>query len=150
MKEKRTILIGGQQGEGIASTGLIIMKALAGLGYFGYGERHFSSRIKGGNTHLLMTISTEPVHCISGDIDILLAFDEATIIKNISRMKSDSTLLVDDVVQFQDEQLPKKRICRLPMTTLAKEHGSPLMKNTCAIGHLGKLMNLHLKILSER
>lgn len=40
--------VGGQQGEGIESTGEIFSIALNRLGYYLYGYRHFSSRIKGG------------------------------------------------------------------------------------------------------
>lgn len=39
--------VGGQQGEGIESTGEIFSMAMNRLGYFLYGYRHFSSRIKG-------------------------------------------------------------------------------------------------------
>lgn len=39
--------VGGQQGEGIESTGEIFAMAMNRLGYHLYGYRHFSSRIKG-------------------------------------------------------------------------------------------------------
>ena len=43
--------VGGQQGEGVDSTGEIFAIALNRLGYYLYGYRHFSSRIKGGHTN---------------------------------------------------------------------------------------------------
>ncbi len=48
MREQLSWKVGGQQGEGIESTGEIFASALNRLGYYLYGYRHFSSRIKGG------------------------------------------------------------------------------------------------------
>ena len=48
--------VGGQQGEGIESTGEIFAMAMNRLGYHLYGYRHFSSRIKGGHTNNKITV----------------------------------------------------------------------------------------------
>ena len=46
MKSQISWKVGGQQGEGIESTGEIFATAMNRKGYFLYGYRHFSSRIK--------------------------------------------------------------------------------------------------------
>ncbi|GAA3323812.1 hypothetical protein GCM10020331_049180 [Ectobacillus funiculus] len=48
--------------------------ALNRLGYYLYGYRHFSSRIKGGHTNNKIRVSTTDVRSISDDLDILVAF----------------------------------------------------------------------------
>ena len=53
--------IGGQQGEGIESAGEILASTLNRLGYYLYGYRQFSSRIKGGHTDNKLRISISPL-----------------------------------------------------------------------------------------
>lgn len=149
MSWQKTILIGGIQGEGVASTGINLMKSLSGIGYYAYGERKFSSRIKGGNTQIVMTISDVPVQCAASDIDILLAFDDETVQLNRTRMAENGVMLLDESVSLTHEEQPLGKHFSLPLTTLAKDHGSQLMKNTCAIGFLGKMLEIDLKILEE-
>ena len=47
MKPQISWKVGGQQGEGIESTGELFATAMNRKGYYLYGYRHFSSRIKG-------------------------------------------------------------------------------------------------------
>ena len=65
--------VGGQQGEGIESTGEIFCLALNRMGYYLYGYRHFSSRIKGGHSNNKIRISTHPLGSISDELDVLVA-----------------------------------------------------------------------------
>ena len=67
-----------KQGEGIESTGEIFATAMNRKGYF-YTVIALSSRIKGGHTNNKIRVSTSPVHAISDDLDILVAFDQETI-----------------------------------------------------------------------
>ncbi|WRN71703.1 2-oxoacid:acceptor oxidoreductase family protein [Staphylococcus aureus] len=46
MKPQLSWKVGGQQGEGIESTGKIFATAMNRKGYYLYGYRHFSSRIR--------------------------------------------------------------------------------------------------------
>ena len=62
-------------------------------GYYLYGYRHFSSRIKGGHTNNKIRVSTAPVHAISDDLDILVAFDQETIELNHHEMREDSIII---------------------------------------------------------
>ena len=64
-------------------------------GYYLYGYRHFSSRIKGGHTNNKIRVSTTPVHAISDYLDILIAFDQETIDVNHHEMREDSIILAD-------------------------------------------------------
>src|SRR6476660_3385078 len=82
--------VGGQQGEGIESTGEIFAIALNRLGYYLYGYRHFSSRIKGGHTNNKIRVST-----ISDDLDILVAFDQETIDVNYKELHRGGVILAD-------------------------------------------------------
>src|SRR4051812_15627281 len=87
--------VGGQQGEGIESTGEVFSIALNRLGYYLYGYRHFSSRIKGGHTNNKIRVSTTQVRSISDDLDILVAFDQETIDVNVHELRSGGIVLAD-------------------------------------------------------
>ena len=87
--------VGGQQGEGIESTGEIFSTAMNRLGYHLYGYRHFSSRIKGGHTNNKINVRTSTVHTIPDDLDILVAFDQETIEVNYKELTKDGVILAD-------------------------------------------------------
>ena len=74
--------IGGEQGQGIDSTGEMLATVCNRLGYYIYGYRQFSSRIKGGHSNYKIRIGTEPVASTSSDLDVLVAIDQETIDKN--------------------------------------------------------------------
>lgn len=142
MKSQVSWKVGGQQGEGIESTGEIFATAMNRKGYYLYGYRHFSSRIKGGHTNNKIRVSTTPVHAISDDLDVLVAFDQETIVLNHHEMREDSVILADSKAKPEKPEDCKAQLIVLPFTEIAKELGTPLMKNMVAIGATAALMQL--------
>ena len=142
MKAQVSWKVGGQQGEGIESTGEIFATAMNRKGYYLYGYRHFSSRIKGGHTNNKIRVSTTPVHAISDDLDILVAFDQETIVLNHHEMREDSVILADSKAKPEKPEDCKAQFIVLPFTEIAKDLGTPLMKNMVAIGATAALMQL--------
>ncbi|NHM93453.1 MULTISPECIES: 2-oxoacid:acceptor oxidoreductase subunit alpha [Staphylococcus] len=142
MKSQVSWKVGGQQGEGIESTGEIFATAMNRKGYYLYGYRHFSSRIKGGHTNNKIRVSTTPVHAISDNLDILVAFDQETIALNHHEMREDSVILADSKAKPVKPEDCKAQLVVLPFTEIAKELGTPLMKNMVAIGATSALMQL--------
>lgn len=137
--------VGGQQGEGIESTGEIFSKALSRKGYFLYSYRHFSSRIKGGHTNNLVHVSTNEVSTIPKHVDILVAFDQETIDLNHHEVPGNGIIIADE--QFKPT-LPTERghLYAVPLTKIAREHGTKLMKNMVAIGATCAAINLETSI----
>lgn len=134
--------VGGQQGEGIESTGEIFSMAMNRLGYFLYGYRHFSSRIKGGHTNNKITVRPTEVRAIADDLDILVAFDQETIDVNYKELTENGVILADakfDPVKPEDSKAP---LFAVPFTEIAAELGTSLMKNMVAIGSTASLLNL--------
>ena len=134
--------VGGQQGEGIESTGEIFATAMNRLGYHLYGYRHFSSRIKGGHTNNKITVRPTEVRSIADDLDILVAFDQETIDVNYKELTPSSIILADakfNPVAPEDCVAP---LYAVPFTEIAAELGTSLMKNMVAIGSTAALLNL--------
>lgn len=141
--------VGGQQGEGIESTGEIFCIALNRLGYFLYGYRHFSSRIKGGHTNNKIRVSTTEVRSISKNLDILVAFDQETIDLNSHELESTGMVLADAKFNPVIPENCKASLMVVPFTQIATELGTSLMKNMVAIGASAAIMNLDKSIFSE-
>ncbi|MGE7947214.1 2-oxoacid:acceptor oxidoreductase subunit alpha [Lysinibacillus sp. NPDC093688] len=141
--------VGGQQGEGIESTGEIFSTAMNRLGYFLYGYRHFSSRIKGGHTNNKITVRPTEVRSIADDLDILVAFDQETIDVNYKELTENGIILADskfDPVKPEDSKAP---LFAVPFTEVAAELGTSLMKNMVAIGATASLLNLEDEVFQN-
>lgn len=134
--------VGGQQGEGIESTGEIFATAMNRLGYHLYGYRHFSSRIKGGHTNNKITVRPEEVRFIADDLDILVAFDQETIDVNYKELTENGIIMADAKFDPKNPEDCKASLYAVPFTEIAAELGTSLMKNMVAIGATAALMNL--------
>lgn len=141
--------VGGQQGEGIESTGEIFAKTLNRLGYHLYGYRHFSSRIKGGHTNNNIRISTTPVQALADQVDILVAFDQETIDFCRHELRPGAVIIAEASI---NPHLPAESgivLCALPMATLAAEAGSAQMKNMVALGASLTLLGIESESCQE-
>lgn len=141
--------VGGQQGEGIESTGEIFSTAMNRLGYFLYGYRHFSSRIKGGHTNNKITVRATEVRSIADDLDILIAFDQETIDVNYKEVKEQGIILADAKFEPVNPEDSKAPLFAVPFTEIATELGTSLMKNMVAIGATAALLNLEDKVFQS-
>lgn len=148
MKKDLSWKVGGQQGEGIESTGEIFSKTLNRLGYYLYGYRHFSSRIKGGHTNNKIRVSTEKVQAVADDLDILLAFDQETIDLNYHELHDNGVIIADAKFKPVKPEESKATLYSVPFTEIASELGTSLMKNMVAIGATCAVMNLDVEDFS--
>ncbi|TKD71618.1 2-oxoacid:acceptor oxidoreductase subunit alpha [Pseudalkalibacillus hwajinpoensis] len=134
MIEQLSWKVGGQQGEGIESTGEIFAIALNRMGYYLYGYRHFSSRIKGGHTNNKIRVSTNEVRSVSDDLDMLIAFDQETIDVNAHELHSGGIIIGDAKFKPVKPEGCKAELVIIPFSEIATELGTSLMKNMVAIG----------------
>jgi len=140
--------IGGQQGEGVESTDRIFSTALNRLGYYLYGYRHFSSRIKGGHTNNKIRISTKPIRAISDDLDILVAFDQESIDLNAGELRAGGVIVADAKFNPVVPEGVDARLFAVPITAIAEDLGTSLMKNMVASGASWALLGLPLEVFN--
>lgn len=141
--------IGGQQGEGVESTDRIFSTALNRLGYYLYGYRHFSSRIKGGHTNNKIRISTKPIRSISDDLDILVAFDQESIDLNAHELRENAVVVADAKFNPTLPEGINARLFPVPITAIAEELGTSLFKNMAASGASWALLGLPLEVFNK-
>ncbi|MBA4494424.1 2-oxoacid:acceptor oxidoreductase subunit alpha [Paenactinomyces guangxiensis] len=146
--------VGGQQGEGIDSAGEILSTALNRKGYYLYGYRHFSSRIKGGHSNTKIRISTNPIRSISDELDILVAFDQETIDLNAYELIPNGVILADAKFNPTVPEGVSARLLAVPFTKIAEEAGMAQMKNMVAVGAsialLGVPLDSFKDVIEER
>jgi 2-oxoglutarate ferredoxin oxidoreductase subunit alpha len=136
--------VGGTQGEGIDSTGDIFATTLNRLGYYLFTYRHFMSLIKGGHTNYKVRVAESPVRYHGDDLDILVAFDQRTIDENVYELTEDGVLIYDSS-KLKSPVIPdgiQVKLCPVPVTDMAKELGSPIMKNMVASGVSAAIVGL--------
>ncbi|MBT2649537.1 2-oxoacid:acceptor oxidoreductase subunit alpha [Bacillus sp. ISL-34] len=141
--------VGGQQGEGIESTGEIFCIALNRLGYYLYGYRHFSSRIKGGHTNNKIRVSTTETRAISDDLDILVAFDQETIDVNYKELHDGGIIIADAKFKPVCPEDTKAELYIVPFTEIAAELGTSLMKNMVAIGATCAVLGMEISVFND-
>ncbi|GIQ65214.1 pyruvate ferredoxin oxidoreductase subunit alpha [Paenibacillus cisolokensis] len=123
--------------------------ALNRLGYYLYGYRHFSSRIKGGHTNNKIRISTKPIRAISDDLDILVAFDQESIDLNSHELRPGGVVVADAKFNPTLPDGVDARLFAVPITAIAEELGTSLMKNMVASGASWALLGLPLEVFNK-
>ncbi|HEU4962740.1 MAG TPA: 2-oxoacid:acceptor oxidoreductase subunit alpha [Bacilli bacterium] len=135
--------VGGAQGEGIESTADIFALSMFRLGYYVATYRHFMSLIKGGHTNGKVRVTADKKGHHGDDLHILVAFDQETINHNFHELVEGSVLIYDTAIK--NAEVPDNdhvTVVPAPLTDIAKECGSPIMKNMVSIGITAAIIGL--------
>ncbi len=137
-------MIGGDQGEGIDATGDVFGRVLSRLGYYIYGYRHFSSRIKGGHTNFTVRIAPQPVLAPQDKVQVLVALTQETIDRNCGQLEAGAPLLADSQLKPTLPEGSTARLVEMPLTQIAREIGAPVVRNMVAVGASAAFFGLPL------
>ncbi|MBX6722898.1 MAG: 2-oxoacid:acceptor oxidoreductase subunit alpha, partial [Dactylosporangium sp.] len=141
--------VGGQQGEGIESSGDILSAVLARQGYHVYGYRIFSSRIKGGHTNYRVRVSTKPIRTPNEDLQILVAFDQESIDLNATEVVPGGVVIADSHAKPKLPEGIQATLLDIPLTEIAQDNGNQLMRNIVAIGATAYALGLPKEAFHE-
>src|SRR5512133_2492820 len=72
------IVIGGEAGQGLVTTGEALARMLIRSGYHIVVTQDYMSRIRGGHNTFAIRASTTPVYAPQETVDVLIALDEVT------------------------------------------------------------------------
>lgn len=92
----RTILIGGEAGQGIKSAGQIVSHALLFAGFNVNLYDEYPSLIRGGHTDVLITFSEFPVYAPNSEIDVMVCIDQKTFMNRKQDLNLNSIVLYDE------------------------------------------------------
>lgn len=147
MLEQLSWKVGGQQGEGVESTGETFAVALNRQGYYVYSFRHFSSRIKGGHSNDKVRVSLKQYRASADYTDVLLAFDQESIDLNVAEVRAGGIVIADE--KFKPTAPDHVRLFAVPLTKIAEESGSAIMKNMVSLGASACALGLPVDIFAE-
>jgi 2-oxoglutarate ferredoxin oxidoreductase subunit alpha len=147
MLEQLSWKVGGQQGEGVESTGETFAVALNRRGYYVYSFRHFSSRIKGGHSNDKVRVSLTQYRASADYTDVLLAFDQESIDLNVGEVREGGIVIAD--AKFNPTAPDHVRLFTVPLTQIAEDCGSAIMKNMVSLGASACVLGLPVDIFTE-
>jgi 2-oxoglutarate ferredoxin oxidoreductase subunit alpha len=142
-RDDLVIRVAGEAGEGVLSTGQLILLAAARAGYGVLTDSVPPAEIKGGHSLFQIRLSPRRLHSRGDVVDILLAFNQEAYDRNIGELR-DGGLLVYDSSEFAPPENPGTyQQHALPLTDIAKkEIQFELGKNVVAVGAISALFGL--------
>lgn len=143
------IKIGGQAGEGIKTTGLILSKCFSRLGFSIFGYDEYPSLIRGGHNTYQLYAAHEATHSQRRQVNILIALNKETIDLHQEELSADSLVLYDPN-KVKIDQFKSGKPVAIPCAQVAKEAGgSEIMANMVSLGAVLHLCHLPLSSLGE-
>lgn len=142
-----TIVIGGDAGQGVESTGSGLCQSLVRGGLHIFGRQDYRSQIRGGHNFFEIRIKDEEIHSHTGKVDILIALTPETVSNHLAKVVEGGGVVYDERFEIDESQLRERGIVPLP-TPLHQialdEGGAKVMANTAAVGALAGLTNFDL------
>jgi 2-oxoglutarate ferredoxin oxidoreductase subunit alpha len=145
-----TVLIGGEAGQGISRSGMLLGKAMMRGGFYAYGAIDYPSLIRGGHNFYTVRGSSRKVYSNSGKLDLVVALNRESVFKHMDEINPGGGVIYDEKDEILDEELSRKDInyYPVPMTEVVKELGGPnIMRNTVALGSVAALVGLDIDLL---
>lgn len=156
MQTRYVFKIAGAAGQGIKSSGMLLLKALKRAGYASFGYTEYPSLIRGGHNVFQIEISDHQLNSITRTFNLLVALNEESVKLHRDELEENGVIIYDDGAFTLNEEtkilLSDKKIdiYAVPLLSLAKDSGgSAIMKNTVALGCVWKIFSLDLKILND-
>ncbi|MEZ7892225.1 MAG: 2-oxoacid:acceptor oxidoreductase subunit alpha [Candidatus Wallbacteria bacterium] len=153
IKNSLNILIGGEAGDGILSTGEILCKIFFEMGYGLCTYKNFPSRIRGGHTAYSVRIADDFCAGRDPEIDILVVFDSESFEIHKNELKDGSVVFYDSSkIKVLGEKPDRKNIMyyAVPFAELASANfQKPMFKNTIAIGCIASMLNIDNKFIEN-
>lgn len=130
------ICIGGEAGQGLATIGQVLGKALVRKGYHLHVTQVYESRIRGGHNTFSLRVGSVPTAAPVEEIDLLIALDKASLPVHEKDLAPNALVLSDDSLTTPPGF--KGRHLRIPLS----EMGKGARQNTVMLGGVCALLGL--------
>ncbi|MDI3316649.1 MAG: 2-oxoacid:acceptor oxidoreductase subunit alpha [Bacillota bacterium] len=146
-----SLVIGGDAGQGVESSGAGFSSALARAGYHIFCIADYRSRIRGGHNFYQIRAATRPVASHAEPPALLLALTAESVELHLEKLAPDAAVIYDS--SFRLDRTAVERSGRLavpvPMNEIAVRHGSKVMMNTAALAAAAGLLHFPLGQMEE-
>lgn len=92
------IVIGGGAGQGLATVGQLMARAVVRSGFHMLVDQKYMSRIRGGHNTFSIRIGAKPVVSITEDIDILVALNDETVTLHQDKLTANGLVIASDEI----------------------------------------------------
>jgi len=132
--------IGGENGQGIASTGDILARIFARRGLNVNAYNAYQSIIRGGHTFLTIRASDGPVRSMGDKHDVLVPLNQDSMDRHLRLMKSGSRVVYDADRLKPGEAAAGVQLCPMPMRQICG--ANKLAANTAALGAVLQMLGI--------
>ncbi len=146
-----SVRIAGANGDGIESSGALLIEAAAKNGLHVFGYRGYQSIVGGGHVWYQVRIGDSDLHSHGRGIDILVALNQDAILHQKNSLNNNSIVIYDpSKVNVDALDTSKSRAVKLPMLDIAMEvSGNPIIRNVVAIGAVLKFIGMDIGEFDE-
>jgi len=138
----KSILIGGQAGQGNTVTSYFIGEVFSSAGFYVFNYRDYPSLIRGGHNFNVVRVSDRPIYSHTNEYDIIIALDQKTINLHEKNLKKNGLILGPKGLKS------KKKFHPIDIASfLTKFKTPPVMGNNILIGWLFKYLGVDKKFL---
>ena len=146
-----TVRIAGANGDGIESSGALLIKVVSRGGLHAFGHRGYQSVIRGGHVWYQVRVGDEKLLSHGEGADLLVALNQDAIVHQKAHLNGNAIVVYDpSKVDAAPLSGTKCMLVKLPMLELAaKAGGSPVMKNTVAVGAVLGFLGVSADLMAE-
>ncbi len=139
--------IGGENGQGIASTGDILARIFARRGLHVNAYNAYQSIIRGGHTFLTIRASDGPVRSMGDRHDVLIPLNQDAMDRHLRLMGAGSCVVYDGEKLKPGTAAAGVQLCPLPMKQLCGPN--KLAMNTAALGAVLQMLGIESEPLEQ-
>jgi 2-oxoglutarate ferredoxin oxidoreductase subunit alpha len=139
------VAIGGENGQGIASTGDILARIFARRGLHLNAYNAYQSIIRGGHTFLTIRAIDAPAGNVGDKIDVFIPLNQDTMDRHLHLLKAGACAIYEQERIKPGQAAAGVQLCPMPMKELTR--GNKLAANTAALGATLQLLGIELEPL---
>ena len=146
-----SIVIGGDAGQGVESSGAGFCLSFARAGLHVFGMQDYHSRIRGGHNFYQIRLSEKPRLSHSNPVHLLIALTPETVRLHLDQLAEGAAVVLPERFEIDPAPLEKRgvRVDTLPLIRMAEEHGNRVMANTAALGAAAGITEFPLQFMES-
>jgi 2-oxoglutarate ferredoxin oxidoreductase subunit alpha len=147
-----SFLVGGEAGQGITRGGSLLGRAIMRGGFHVFGANDYPSVVRGGHNLYLLRVSDEEIFSQHDRVDLILALNKETLTLHQNELNVGGGAIYDEEVNLEKGDIVRDDIglYPIPMTRFVDRiGGSPIMRNTVALGAAIGLVGFDIELLLE-
>lgn len=147
-----TLIIGGDAGQGIESSGAGLCKALTRAGLHVFSVSDHRSRIRGGHNFYRIKTGSDPIHSWTEPVQLLIALTAESIERHLPKLIPGAAVIFDADFSLDSARMQNAEILPIPIPfkkIYEDAGGSAVMTNTAALGAFAGLTHFPLEIINS-